>query len=110
MTTPVLQLALSGPLTNQLVDRLEATITGAPPETREVTVDAAGVTELDPVAAARLWLFCDRSEHLGRRRVRIERLSTALVRRLTRHPLRHHLIPDEAIFGDPFASLLPSER
>lgn len=111
-TTTPLQLTIDGTLDNPMVDRLQARITDAPRDTRQVLIDAAGLTDIDPVAAARLWLFCDRSERLRRRRIRIARLPAALVRRLSRHPLRPFLLEEDEreLFGDPFASLAPSER
>jgi hypothetical protein len=110
-TAPISRrLAVDGPLSNALVDRIQAIVTAAAPETREFSIDAAGVTEIDPVAAARLWLFCDRSDAARRRRMRIVGLSAQLLRSLSRHPLRAFVSCDEALFDDPFASLAPSTR
>ena len=107
---PLRRLTMDGPLSNALVDRIQAVITASAPETREFVLEARGITGLDPVAAARLWLFCDRGETSGRRRVRIESLAPEIARRLRRHPLRLFLTHDEAVFDDPFASLAPSTR
>lgn len=105
-----LRLTVAGALSNLMVDQIQAIITSAPADARDVVLEAGGLTDLDPVAAARLWLFCDRSGQARRRRVRIEALPPALARRLHRHPLRAYLGADEAIFSDPFAVPAASER
>lgn len=106
----VLVLRVTGPLSGPLVDRLQTMILSAPPDTTDVVIDARAVTALDPVGVARLWLFCDRSEALRRRRVRLGGLDQALARTLRQHPLRAFMAPDDILFEDPFASLAPSAR
>lgn len=105
-----LLLHLDGPLDGAAVDRIDAELARASSAVRAVRIDAAGATELEPVATARLWLICQRWERIQRRAIRITGLSPATRRRLRLHPLLGFVSGEEELFEDPFATFRPSER
>lgn len=93
-------LVLRGPLdTNAvtwLLDRLSAN-----PDTRHVVLDCSGVSSVDPVGAARLWMLGQRMEQAGRH-FRLLALPEHFLRRLRLHPLLRFTEREDPVFTDPF--------
>jgi anti-anti-sigma regulatory factor len=101
---------LAGALTGAEVDRLRAELATLPETAREVVVDAAALTEVEPVAAARLLHLCEQLERRRRCAVRLAGLPPRLAHRLRLHPLLAFVPREDALFRDPFASGAPSRR
>jgi hypothetical protein len=104
-----LQRSLHGLLDNPAVDRLEAELRRLGP-LPAVELDAAGLTDIDPVAATRLFLLCERLERTHDCTVQLARLPHPIRRRLRFHPLLAFLPTEDGLFRDPFASDAPSGR
>ncbi|HXE58896.1 MAG TPA: STAS domain-containing protein [Gemmatimonadales bacterium] len=95
-------LRLRGPVDPGAVDDLRRQLAGHPEAGRDLLVRCAGVTAVDPVGAARLWLWCREVTASGRHRVRLVDLPERFVRRLRRHPLAGFLGSEDEVFTDPF--------
>lgn len=97
---------LRGPLDNsavsELLDRISST-----PDASEVVVDCSGISSVDPVGAARLWILGRELEGMGRI-FRILSLPERFLRRMRLHPLIRYAELDDAIFTDPFAQAMSS--
>jgi anti-anti-sigma regulatory factor len=111
MTTPhapdlAATLVLRGPLDTTavsfLLDRM-STI----PETEQVVLDCSGVSSVDPVGAARLWMAAQRLEEAGRR-FRMLALPERFLRRLRLHPIMKFADLEDAVFTDPFRGMASS--
>lgn len=105
-----LLIRLKGGIDGQTVDDLRRAIERAPATAREVTLDCGGLTGIDPVGAARLWLLCMSAPRSFGRSVSLSHFPTALARQLRLHPLLSFAPSEDAIFQDPFARMAPSER
>jgi len=104
-----LQRSLHGLLDNRAVDRLEAELRSFGP-LHGVELDASRLSGLDPVAATRLFLLCERLERLHECPVLLTRLPQPIRRQLRFHPLLAFLPTEDGLFRDPFASGTPSSR
>jgi anti-anti-sigma regulatory factor len=108
--TAIHHTRLVGALSGVAVDQLQRELTELPETPRQIVLDATAVTEVDPVAAARLLFLCEQLERRRHYAVRLTGLAPALVRRLRLHPLLAFVPREDALFRDPFATLAPSRR
>ena len=108
MTTPHVSdaaatLVLRGPLDTTavsfLLDRMSMI-----PDTEQVLLDCSGVSSVDPVGAARLWMVGQRLEEAGRR-FRMLALPERFLRRLRLHPILRFAELEDAMFTDPFGGM-----
>lgn len=94
-------MKLRGPLdtgaVTHLLDRINST-----PDTHEFVVDCSGVSSVDPVGAAKLWMIGRELEGTGRM-LRLLSLPERFLRRMRLHPLIRYAELDDAVFTDPFA-------
>ena len=109
MTTPhaantAATLVLRGPLDTTavsfLLDRMSMI-----PDTEHVLLDCSGVSSVDPVGAARLWMLGQRLEEAGRR-FRMLALPERFRRRLRLHPIIRFAELEDAMFTDPFGAMV----
>ena len=91
---------LRGPLDTNAVSHLMERINRAP-DAAEVVVDCSGVSSVDPVGAARLWIVGRELEGTGRI-FRLLSLPERFLRRMRLHPLIRYAELDDAVFTDPF--------
>lgn len=99
-------LVLRGPLDTTavtfLLDRM-STI----PDAEHVVLDCSGVSSVDPVGAARLWMVGQRLEEAGRG-FRLLALPERFLRRLRMHPILRFAEREDAVFTDPFGGMVSS--
>lgn len=105
-----LVIRLRGRIDGQIVDDVRRAIERAPREALDVTLDCAGVSGIDPVGAARLWLLCLNAPASFGRKVTLADLPLRLARRMRTHPLLAFVPSEDAMFEDPFGRLAPSDR
>ncbi len=99
-------IQLRGPLDTSAVSHLLDHIS-RDPGAAEVIVDCSGVSSVDPVGAARLWILGRELEGMGRI-FRLLALPERFLRRMRLHPLIRYAELDDAIFTDPFAPAVSS--
>lgn len=107
MTTPQARaqrayVALNGPLDTDAVSHLLDSVRDLP-DAAEVVIDCSGVSTIDPVGAARLWIVGRELEGAGRV-LRLLSLPERLLRRLRMHPIIRFAELHDAVFTDPFAA------
>ncbi len=104
------RLALPPLLNGAAVDQLPplpAMRSGAPP----VLLDASAVQEVDPVGAARLWLWCRKRLDGGSGDIRLVGLDPLLSQRIRHHPLASLQREEEDhLFADCSSDGWPSSR
>jgi ABC-type transporter Mla MlaB component len=72
-----------------------------------VSLDCSGVSAVDPVGAARLWMVGQRLEEAGRT-FRLLSLPERFLRRLRLHPVSRFAEVEDVVFVDPFAVAVSS--
>lgn len=72
-----------------------------------VVLDCSGVSSVDPVGAARLWMVGQRLEEAGKR-LRVLALPERFLRRLRHHPLLRFAEQEDAVLTDPFGAVVSS--
>ena len=105
-TPPRPELQMRGPLDTSAVNHLLDRIAHAP-DASEVVIDCSGVSSVDPVGTARLWLLARELELAGRI-LRIIRLPERFIRRLRLHPVLRFVEQEDSVFTDPFGAAVSS--
>ena len=101
------RLELRGPLDAGAVDWLRRRLAAV--DVPDPTIRCEGVTAVDPVGAACLWLLCLDLDRAGRT-VRLAALPARFARRLRLHPLAGFLDREDEVFADPFRTPVGSRR
>jgi anti-anti-sigma regulatory factor len=94
---------MRGPLDTTAVNHLFQSFAEAP-DTRELVIDCTGVSSVDPVGTARLWLLA-RDLELAGRALRLIGLPERFVRRLRLHPVLRFVEREDSVFTDPFVAV-----
>jgi ABC-type transporter Mla MlaB component len=102
-------LILKGPLDPVAVDHVRRAVTSLPNDAAPVRILCGRVTTLDPVGVAGLWRLCCEARLRGLE-VSLDGLPERMARRLRRHPIMEFAGLEDEIFGNPLASLAPSDR
>jgi len=102
-------LILKGPLDPVAVDYVRRVVTGLTPDTRKVRLVCTRLTTLDPLGVAGLWRLCCEARLRGLE-IALIGLPARLARRLRRHPIMEFAGLEEELFGNPLATLAPSDR
>ncbi len=102
-------LILKGPLDPVAVDHVRRAVTDLAPESRRVRLVCSRVTALDPIGVAGLWRLCCEARLRGFE-IALVGLPARLARRLRRHPIMEFAGLEEELFGNPLATLAPSDR
>jgi ABC-type transporter Mla MlaB component len=102
-------LILKGPLDPVAVDHIRRVVTGVTPEARTVRLVCTRVSTLDPVGVAGLWRLCCEARLRGLE-IALVGLPARLAWRLRRHPIMEFAGLEEELFGNPLATLAPSDR
>lgn len=102
-------LILKGPLDPVAVDHIRRAVTSLPNDAARVRILCGRVTTLDPVGVAGLWRLCCEARLRGLE-VSLDGLPERMARRLRRHPIMEFAGLEDEIFGNPLASLAPSDR
>ncbi len=97
---------MRGPLDTNAVNHLLDRIAQAP-DAPSVLIDCSGVSSVDPVGTARLWVLARELELAGRV-LRIIGLPERFIRRLRLHPVLRFVEQDESVFADPFSAAVSS--
>ena len=100
--TPSVRGPLDTVAVNHLLDRLAQS-----PDSDQVVVDCSGVSSVDPVGTARLWVLARELELAGRV-LRIIGLPERFIRRLRLHPVLRFVDQEESVFADPFGVAVSS--
>lgn len=102
-------LSIRGPLDPVAVDHIRRAVTADSTDIRQLRLNCARVTTLDPIGVAGLWRLCCEARQRGVG-VSLVALPSHMARRLRRHPIMEFAGLEEEIFGNPLATLAPSER
>lgn len=102
-------LILKGPLDPVAVDHVRRAVTTLPADTVRVRILCGRVTTVDPVGVAGLWRLCCEARLRGLE-LSLDGLPDRMAWRLRRHPIMEFAGLEEEIFGNPLASLAPSDR
>lgn len=102
-------LIVKGPLDPVAVDHIRRAVTSLPAGAPRVRILCGRITTLDPVGVAGLWRLCCEARLRGVE-LRLDGLPERLARRLRRHPIMEFAGLEDEIFGNPLASLAPSDR
>ena len=94
---------MRGPLDTSAVNHLLDRIARAP-DADQVVLDCSGVSSVDPVGTARLWVLA-RDLELAGRMLRIIGLPERFIRRLRLHPVLRFVEQEESVFTDPFGAV-----
>jgi anti-anti-sigma regulatory factor len=100
------EVRMRGPLDTSAVDHLLTRIAQAP-GAEPVLVDCSGVSSVDPVGTARLWVLARELELTGRV-FRIIGLPERFIRRLRLHPVLRFVEQEDSVFTDPFGAAVSS--
>ena len=102
-------LILKGPLDPTAVDHVRRAVTQLDSDSRHIRLVCSRITTLDPIGVAGLWRLCCEARLRGVE-VALVGIPATLARRLRRHPIMEFAGLEEELFGNPLATLAPSDR